>query len=220
MSVRSVIQKVCLAVLLFVSIGQVQAGMLTLGSRSTFNSTGTIDFNSNFQDFGTGFGFPGNPFTRGDVTYNSFDNLTWGSSTPYTTTETLIGNNFWTPILGSVATDPKYDMFGFDIGTYGASPITIKIFTDSAVYVYPSLTIANSQIGDLEFRGFIATDGEFITNFEIIADFGPGNLPGITNVAVGHSNVVPEPASMVIWGIGVLGMGFVTRRRSKKTANV
>lgn len=42
---------------------------------------------------------------------------------------------------------------------------------------------------------------------------------GFDNFGI-QSSVVPEPASMVIWGIGALGMGLVARRRKKKVATV
>jgi hypothetical protein len=55
---------------------QTEASLVNYSSESSFDAQGTIVYDSFFNDFGTGFGFPGNPFTRGGVTYNSTQNLT------------------------------------------------------------------------------------------------------------------------------------------------
>ncbi len=180
------------------------ASVIVISNVVTFDAQGAIAYDSNFDDFGTGFGFPGDPFTRGDVTYHSLNNLTWGSGTGYTTTQPLIGNNYWTPILGDIAAGPQYDMFGFDIGESGGSLITLTVFTNLGSYVYPSQAIASSPAGLLDFWGFVAT-GEYFTGFDITADSGAGNLPGITNVELGHTGdaPVPEPASLLLLGTGL-----------------
>lgn len=195
---------------------QARAIVTTYGSRADFTAQGTIDFNSGFTDFGIYFGFPGDPFTRGDVTYHSSQNLTWGSGTPYTTTEPLIGNNYWTPILGDIATGPKYDMFGFDIGTVGQSKITISVSTSLGTYTYPSLTIADSRDGLLQFKGFIASASEYFTGFNISADSGPGNLPGLTHVTLGHSGAtVPDGGhTLVLLGLGSVCLVILRRRKA------
>lgn len=193
------------------------ASVITYSNRAAFDAQGTIAFNSNFSDFGPGFSFPDDPFTRGDVTYRSTNNLIWGSDTPYTTTEPLIGNNFWTPVLGDIATGSQYDMFGFDIGTYNTSQITISVFTNMDSYIYPSLTIANSAAGLLEFKGFITSSGEYFTGFSLVADNGVFNLPGITNVSLGNAGgaPVPEPASLLLLGSGMAGL-LAWRRKQQR----
>ncbi|MGA2173816.1 MAG: hypothetical protein ABSH38_02420 [Verrucomicrobiota bacterium] len=195
----------------------VQAAVSNTGNEAAFDASTTIAYDSFFDDFGTGFGWPGNPFTRGDVTYNSEQNLTWGDETPYTTTEPLIGDNYWTPIVGSIATGPQYSAFGFLIGNssfWGSSTITIDITTDLGTYVYPSLTIADSGKGQLQFEGYTASPGEYFTGFEIIVDNGRGGaLPGITDVTLGSAGSAPD-ASSTCWLIGMasLGLGFLRRK--------
>ena len=190
------------------------ASVSTYTDQSTFNSQGVIAFDSNFNDFGTSFGFPANPFTRGGVTYTSGSNLTWGFSTVYTTTtETLIGGNSAIPttlITGNIATG--YNMFGFNIGTYGSTPISITVDTNVSSYLYSGLTIANSQAGKLDYKGFIASSGEYFTGFKIVADNAIPNLAGITNVAVGNVSAVPVPGAVWLFASGLLGLGALRKK--------
>ena len=57
--------------------GAAIAGVTTYSDRSLFEAQGGIAFNSNFQDYGgvaqdpAGYSFPGDPFSRGGVTYTS-----------------------------------------------------------------------------------------------------------------------------------------------------
>jgi hypothetical protein len=108
-------------------------------------------------------------------------------------------------------------MFGFNIGTYGSSTITIDIQTNVTTYVYSGLSIANSQAGMLQFLGYQTSPSEYFTGFNIIADNGSGNLPGITDVSLGHSGTssVPEPTTILLFGVGLAGLGgFVCRKKS------
>ncbi len=193
---------------------QGSASVSTYSNQSAFNSQGVIAFDSTFNDFGTGFGHPGNPFTRGGVTYTSAQNLTWGSSTVYTTTtETLIGGNSAIPttlITGNIA--PGYSMFGFNIGTYGTSPISITVNTNLSSYLYSGLAIANSQASKLDYKGFIASSGEYFTGFKISADNANPNFAGITNVTVGNVSAVPVPGAVWLFASGLLGLGALRKK--------
>ena len=218
--------KVFLVTGLLLLIGEVARASITeFTDRSDFNLQGVIAYNSNFQDYpgiqkySIGFSSPGDPFSRGDVTYTSSENLVWGpdgigASGHYTTTEPLIGNNAYTPIQGVIATTPKYTMFGFDIGTFGSSPISITVYTNQNSYTYPGLTIANSVEGKLDFKGYSTSSGEYFTGFKIVADNGSGNLPGMTNVAVGNlAAPAPEPDTLFLMGIGACLVLFCSKHR-------
>lgn len=196
------------------------AGLVAYTNEALFQSQGTLAFNSNFDDMpGVSFypfSFPGDPFTRGDVTFHSTNNLVWASGSGYTTTRPLIGNNYWTPIDGTVNALPQYNMFGFEIGTYNSSPITFNISTNLGTYTYGSQTIANSAAGQLDFRGWVAGSGEYITGFQVVADYGPGNLPGLTEVQVGHTGQsVPDSGStLALFGAALTAMAFIRRKRA------
>lgn len=180
------------------------AGLITYSNRATFNAQGSISFNSNFNDFGTGFGFPSNPFTRGDVTYTSTENLIFGTGTFYSPVQNLMGNNWWTPVTGTVqSSSTTYNMFGFDLGVmWRIDPVTVQISTNLGSYTYSGLNITPATVG-LDFLGFITTlSNEYITGFSV-STLGSGSAAGMTNVAVGHVQAVPVPSSFVLVGIGV-----------------
>jgi PEP-CTERM motif len=187
------------------------ADVTTIDNRAAFNALGTIVHNSNFADFGSGFGFPGTPFTRGDVTYTSGQNLTVGAGTGYSigASQTVMSNNYWTPLNATVA--GSHNLLGFDAAVT-SGPVTITVTTNQSSYVFSGLTLGNGA-PDFTFKGFQATGaGEVFTGFRIDT-VSSGYLPGVTNVAVG---AVPEPETyaMMLAGIGLLGL--MKRRASAK----
>lgn len=199
--------------------GQATAGLLVETNSSTFNAAGTIAFDSNFNDFGTGFGFPGDPFTRGGVTYTSAQNLVTGTASGYDPIVNLMTNNYWSPVTGTVDASAQYNMFGFNLGVLDRQDqIQIEIDTNLTSYILPYQTYANGT-QSLSFLGFLTTTaGEYITAFTLTAQNGPGSLPGITNVEVGTRGAVPEPSSIVSGSIAILvGLGYSFRRRMRSS---
>jgi hypothetical protein len=198
-------------------MGRARADLVVYTDRTTFNSAGTIAFNSNFNDFGTGFSFPGDPFTRGDVTYTSEQNLITGTATGYNPVTNLMTDNYWSPVTGTINATPQYSLFGFDIGVLDRlDRITVDITTNLATYDFPLLSLANGT-QSLQFLGYGTTGaGEYITGFSLTTEFGPGSLPGITNVAVGVESLsTPEPSTLAMIASAVpLGIGAWLRRAS------
>jgi hypothetical protein len=190
------------------------AGIVTFSDRTSFGAQGTIVYDSNFNDFSNGFSFPGDPFTRGDVTYSSDQNLITGTNTSYAPIVNLMTDNFWSPVTGTIGSAPTpFDLFGFDVGVLDRQDrITVDITTNLATYEFPLLTLANGT-QSLEFLGYeTTTPGEYFTGFSLTTEFGSGSLPGMTNVTLGVAGV-PEPTSAVLLGLGLLGTGWQLRRR-------
>lgn len=190
------------------------ADVVFVGDRAAFDALGSIAYNSNFDDFGAGFHVPGDPFVRGDVTYASDQNITVGAGTEYSigTLRTVISNNYFSGLTGTIATAPGYNLFGFD-GAVTEGPVDITLTTNLATYIFNGVALADGALG-LTFEGFRATGtGEFFTGFRIDT-LGDGYLAGITDVAVGVS-AVPEPASgaLLLAGLGLLAL---TRRRTRR----
>jgi len=199
------------------------ASVITLSDRPDFDAYGRIAYNSNFNDFGRGFGAPNGGFglTRGDVTYDRQEPLTWGPDTPFTSTlDTLIGSLNFLLLHGTIAADRHYSMFGFDVGVARPGGVSIAITTNRATYLYRNLSLADSAAGHLEFRGFVTTGDEFFTGFAIgpcLFFSEPGGsgcsqdpsmarpVAGVTNVTVGSAAAVPEPASLSLLGAGFTG---------------
>lgn len=196
------------------------AGVTSVGDRTTFNALGSIAFNSNFASFGASFGYPDNPFTLGDVTYTSAENLTVGKGSGYSIGDyqTVMSNNYWSPLTGTIASTTPYSLFGFDAAVT-SGPVSITVDTNQGSYSFAGLSLPNgSSASQFAFKGFRTTGtGEYFTGFRIVT-LGGGYLPGITNVAVGVISAVPEPEAfaMMLAGLGLIGT--IARRRKSKQA--
>jgi hypothetical protein len=193
------------------------AQVTMIADRVSFNALGTIAYNSNFSDFSNSFDFPGDPFTRGDVTYISENNLTVGQNSGYSIGEsqTVMSNNYWSPMTATIASTIPYNLFGFDAAVT-SGPVDITISTNQNTYHFNELTLPDGS-PTFAFEGFQAKgNGEYFTGFRIDT-LGGGYLPGITNVAVGAAvSAVPEPETYAMLLAGLCLMGFMTRRKSEK----
>ncbi len=212
---------IAIAIALVTSGTVATAGVSIFNNRASFEALGTMAYNSNFADFGTGFGYPGDPFTRGDVTYTSAQNLSVGADTGYSvgSYQTVMSNNWWSPLTGTIATATPYTLFGFDAAVT-SGPVDITVSTNQGSYVFSGLSLPNgSSAANFAFEGFQATGvGEYFTGFRIDT-VGGTYLPGITNVAVGTVSAVPEMETyaMMLAGLGL--MGTIARRRKQKLQN-
>lgn len=190
------------------------SGVLTFDNRADFTTVGTIAETSNFDDFGSGFSFPGDPYVRGSVTYSSSDNLIVGSGTQYSigNSRNVITNNLWSPMTGAI--DGEFDLFAFD-GAVTSGPVTVTVTTNLDSYQFSNLTWANGAT-ELTFMGFsTTTEGEYFTAFRIDT-LGSSYLPGITDVTLGyrgHNAEVPEPATWMLMALGVAGLASSRRRQ-------
>ncbi len=206
-----------LAILLALG-SQGHAAAIEYTNRGTFEGLGSIAFDSNFNDFGGYFSYPGSPFTRGDVTYTTV-NLITGPTTGYAPIENVMTSDAWSPIGGTIANGPQYNMFGFDAG-YGAETDTdtITLTTNLATYVFSNVQFPHYTT-NFDFYGFVATGaGEYFTGFNIQDNLQYGHLAGITNVDVGNAGPsvpsVPEPTSLLLLGSGLATLAAKLRRRT------
>jgi hypothetical protein len=207
----------------FLSIAaEASANLTEYNSEATFNAQGTIAFDSFFNDFGEGFGYPSGefnpfytPFTRGDVTYTSEQNLTVGTATGYTTNpEVMMTDNYWTPLTATVNTAPEYSMLGFDIGINNNTPLDIDIDTNLGEVDYLDVTVPNLELSNASpaFVGFVASPGQYFTGFQIVSE-GQGDLGEISNVEVGGAgpSVPDSTGTIMLLGLGAIALAGYRR---------
>lgn len=189
------------------------AEIVTYSSQSQFDAQGTIAYSTSFT-CGTGFCFEPNPWTIGGVTYTTGDNLVVGLDSGYGNAVGVFVYGGWTPMTGTIQTSPTEDMFGFDLASLGGtSPMDITLSTNLGTYSYSDVTVPNVDTG-MQFFGYIATPGEYLTGFNIASVDGVGYAPAITDVELGNAgSVVPEPGTFLMMGSGLLGLAGVLRRK-------
>lgn len=209
-----------LASLLAVVPDPARAGILLYTDRPTFNAQGSILETTDFDDFDPStFSYPGDPWTRGGVTYTSGRNIVAGAGTGYAPWRNLVCYDYWTPLTASVATAPwGYSMLGFDMAemTGGRVPplgITIQVSTTLGTFS-SWVTPPESTSGTFAFYGFKTTDpGEAITGFALVSA-GSQYAAGITEVTLGVT-AVPEP-SVYASAAGLGLAGFAAWRRLRR----
>jgi hypothetical protein len=140
------------------------ADLTTYTSQPTFQSHGTIVFNTNWDgQCGGGYCSEPNPYTIGGVTYTTGNNLLVGAGGGYGNSRAVFVFNGWTPLPGTISTDPEFDMFGFSIGMLGGdSLLDASLTTNLGTYMFTGLTVPNVNSG-LHFLGYVAGPGEYFT---------------------------------------------------------
>ncbi|MFO1420138.1 MAG: hypothetical protein U1F59_04165 [Candidatus Competibacteraceae bacterium] len=107
------------------------AGVIQYSSRPAFEAQGAIFENYGYEDFGTDFYYPGNPWTAHGVTYETGANIIVGTGTGYQPISNVFAYDGWTPISATISQSPyQFDMFGLDLGYLGfSSLITFTVKT-------------------------------------------------------------------------------------------
>ena len=206
-------KNVILSALMLAASAGAYANVTQVATQSAFSSLGTIAQNTNFDAVTGTFNFPGTPFTTGALTFSSTDNLLVGSGA-YGFQRTVMTNNYWTPVVGSV-NQSGYDLFGFNLGVGGVyNALTIKVSTNVGTYAFNvALPPSSSQLG---FFGFAADAGEYFQAFRIDSAQSSNSLAGLTDIQLGTagapSTQVPEPSTLALIGMGLLGVSRMRRK--------
>ncbi len=196
------------------------ATLIMTNDKTYFEALGTFTYNYGFDDFNyysySGFSYPGDPWTSHGVTYTSQKNLIIGYTPLYTTNGTsMMTNNFWNPVIGDVDSSAQYDLFGFDAGFMNQDDkgTTITITTNLNSYQF---VVDLNSAAQTNFYGFVVGSGEYGIGFNIRTNDNSA-VAGMDNVTLGHQNSVPEPSTILLMGIGLLGLVGYSRKCSKKS---
>ena len=135
------------------------ATLMMTNDRTAFEALGTFTYNYGFDDFGSEYSSPGDPWTSHGVTYTSVQNLIIGPDTNYTTNGTpMMTNNFWNPVTGDIDSSAQYDLFGFDAGFMYKDDNRTNITITTNLDIYPFVVDLDSA-AQTNFYGFVAGSG-------------------------------------------------------------
>lgn len=219
-----------LATAAFFNAGSVQAAAVTGEANIAGNVSvdlHSINFNPTFtntpgaMETGSFAGLTGGtimPLTGGPATGNvnvpAFISFNLGVATPVTFDLTYIAPGVGTQAACGSSTPGS-------LCTPNGSPFTLLQLTSSTVVA--SLQLNGQAYTGSSATGTSATKGVFSTQTviggtlpEIIAALNSGHsIDGITYSASFSASPVPEPASMLLMGLGLAGAGLIARRKAK-----
>jgi hypothetical protein len=205
-------QKLLLAAALLAASGTAHAGVTLISSQAAFDAAGTISQNTNWDSYGTGWSFPGSPFTVGDLSFVEGGQNLIGGIDGYGMLRALFTDNYVAGTTINIA--GSYSLFGLNAANFfSADTVNFTVTTNAGEYFLTSPVLSGAGGGALTFVGFRADAGEYFTSVNV---YSP-NATGFTDVQLGVAGV-PEPASwaMLIAGFGLVGATM--RRRSGRVA--
>jgi hypothetical protein len=121
--------------------------------------------------------------------------------------------------------DGLLNSFFFNVGTHANENSTQGTFNITLTTNQGTKTYNNIEFG---WVGFVLADGEYLTGFEIEQNSNPNTgfwfdfVPGKgtdPNAPLPPVSIVPEPATMLIMGLGIAGAGWIAHRRLRKKKN-
>ena len=124
------------------------------------------------------------------------------------------GGNFTIDFTTSIA---ALGFYGIDIGDFGGQ-LTLSLSNGDSMTVNNTVGSNGSTDGSVLYFGLIAQNpGEEFTSVSFNTTTGQGDVFAFDNFTIGapgQVNPMPEPASMALLGIGLVGLGAMRRRKT------
>ena len=214
---KHVVSSACATVLGFLgTAGPAQADIIYFynnpgGYQATLNGLGIVDANVLYND--PSLTLVGNPVqgtTQGGFVLN------------YSTVgDVLVANGGQARIeaqdgsYDDLLIDPLDPSVFFRSLSFNLNPLTVGDVSFTVVDQFGANPTQVQSVGvaGLFFFGAISINGQLIDNVSFAST---GQVTDIRQVRVGGVVAAPEPASLVLLGIGVVGAGFARRRRHAK----
>lgn len=189
---------------------------LTQGS---FNSAATTSVLETFETFApkdtalssfvrsgvTYTGNAGTPFPNVWVSSPGYNNFGAGVGTTTSSILTANGDEDFTLTFSTL-----YTAIGFDVYFNGLGPVTVTLNTLGGSSIFTDVRNLNS----IGYYGFVSSAP--IQSLRFASTLGGRLNTGIDNISVGAASVVPEPTTLALFGVGLLGFAAVRRRRGAK----
>ena len=156
-------------------------------TRTDFTGAGVVDQLNTFDEFTGGLVYEqSTPWTTQGVSYTSGHNIVLGPGVGLGVTSNSISADYGAPVMGQLASDDAFTLFGADVTIYGSKvPVGLVISTNLGSYTLANLDVPLATSGRRFVGVVLSRAGEYLTGFRFTPAAGAAAVL-LDNVAVGH----------------------------------